>query len=85
MILKKRNPVFLAFLNILALQLNFLTSSHITPYVAEAKIDTSREVIRITQYPHILMNAEKLSLAIHAIDFQSKSEFFVEEDVYLQP
>lgn len=40
-------------------------------------------MVRIAQYSHILMNVEEASLAVRAIDFQGKSNLFVEKDVYL--
>lgn len=47
------------------------------------QVDTSREVVRIPQYPYVFMNAKKLSLAVNTVDFQSQSNLFIEKDVYL--
>lgn len=41
-------------------------------------------MIRISQYSHILMNAKKLSFTVDTVDFQSKSNLFVEKNVNLQ-
>lgn len=48
------------------------------------QVNTSREMIRISQYFYILVNAKKLSFTVDTVDFQSKSKFFVEKNIDLQ-
>lgn len=40
-------------------------------------------MVRVSKYSDILMNAQKLSLAIDAINFESQGNLFVEKNVYL--
>lgn len=48
------------------------------------EIDTTRKMVRITQYSDILMNAKKLFLTINAVDFQGNSDLLVKKNVNLQ-